>query len=53
MKSIRSDLDTSLICANFSAVKSIKDGSFFFPLFGTGAKYGLSVSIKILSNGKD
>ena len=48
MNSIRSDLDTSLICANFSAVKSIKDGSFFFPRLGAGAKYGLSVSIKIL-----
>ena len=33
-------------CANFSAVKSINDGSFFFPLLGTGAKNGLSVSIK-------
>ena len=53
MNSIRSDLDTSLICANFSAVKSIKDGSFFFPRLGTGAKYGLSVSIKSLSNGRD
>ena len=27
--------------------------SFFFPLFGTGAKNGLSVSIKILSKGSD
>ena len=26
---------------------------FFFPLFGSGAKKGLSVSIKILSNGKN
>ena len=34
-------------------MKSIKDGSFFFPLFGTGAKKGLSVSIKILFNGSD
>ena len=41
-----------LISANFCAVKSIKDGSFFLPLLGTGAKKGLSVSIKILSNGK-
>ncbi len=53
MKSIRSDLDTSLIFANFSAVKSIKDGSFFFPRLGTGARYGLSVSIKTLSKGND
>ena len=34
--------------ANFSAVNFIKDGSFFFPLLGIGAKYGLSVSINRL-----
>ena len=39
--------------ASFVAVKSINEGSFFFPLFGTGAKKGLSVSIKILSKGSD
>ena len=27
----------------------MNDGSFFFPLLGTGAKKGLSVSIKTLS----
>ena len=31
----------------------MNDGSFFFPLLGTGAKKGLSVSIKILSIGID
>ena len=31
----------------------MKEGSFFLPLLGTGAKNGLSVSIKILSNGND
>ena len=29
----------------------MNDGSFFFPLLGTGAKKGLSVSTKILSKG--
>jgi len=47
------DKEDTLISANFFAVKSINEGSFFLPLLGTGAKYGLSVSIKILSNGKD
>ena len=50
---IKSSLDKFLISANFAAVKSINDGSFFFPLFGTGAKKGLSVSIKIFSIGID
>ena len=50
---ISSDLSIFLISANLAAVKLIKDGSFFFPLFGTGAKKGLSVSIKILSEGKN
>ena len=50
---IRSSLDIFLISANFAAVKSMNDGSFFFPLLGTGAKKGLSVSIKILSIGID
>ena len=49
----RSFFDTFLISANLAAVKSINDGSFFFPLLGTGAKKGLSVSIRILSNGRD
>ena len=31
----------------------MNDGSFFFPLFGTGAKKGLSVSIKMFSDGID
>ena len=31
----------------------MNDGSFFLPLLGTGAKKGLSVSIKILSKGKN
>ena len=31
----------------------MKDGSFFFPLFGTGARNGLSVSIRILFSGSD
>ena len=47
------DFVTFLISANFCAVKSINDGSFFFPLLGTGARKGLSVSIKILSFGKN
>ena len=50
---IRSDLDIFFISASFAAVKSIKEGSFFLPLLGTGARKGLSVSIKILSNGND
>ena len=50
---ISSVFDIFLISANFSAVKSINDGSFFLPLLGTGAKNGLSVSIKILSIGKN
>ena len=29
----------------------MNDGSFFFPLLGTGAKKGLSVSISIESKG--
>ena len=33
------------------AVYLIKDGSFFFPRLGTGARNGLSVSIKILLSG--
>ena len=53
-----SDELMNIICCvglaqNFAAVKSINDGSFFFPLFGTGAKKGLSVSIKIFSVGID
>ena len=48
-----SDNGISLISASFSAVNFTKDGSFFFPLFGTGAKYGLSVSIKVFSKGID
>jgi hypothetical protein len=48
-----SSLEISFISESLFAVKSIKEGSFFFPLFGTGAKYGLSVSIKILSIGRD
>ena len=47
------DFSISLICASFFEVKSIKEGSFFFPRLGTGAKNGLSVSIKILSKGKN
>ena len=50
---IISSFDTFLISANLSAVNEMKEGSFFFPLFGTGAKKGLSVSIKTLSNGID
>ena len=42
---------TFLIIANFSAVYFINEGSFFFPLFGSGAKKGLSVSISNFSNG--
>ena len=38
------DFGISLISASLAAVKSINDGSFFLPLFGIGAKYGLSVS---------
>ena len=53
MTLIISFFDTFLISANLSAVNAINDGSFFFPLFGTGAKNGLSVSIKILSKGKN
>ena len=47
------DFDISLISASLAAVKSINDGSFFLPLFGIGAKNGLSVSINIFSKGKD
>ena len=47
------DFGISLISASLAAVKSINDGSFFLPRFGTGAKKGLSVSINILSRGKD
>ena len=43
--------DIFLISANFSAVYFIKEGSFFLPLLGTGAKKGLSVSINRLSRG--
>ena len=49
---INSDFDITFISASLAAVKSIKEGSFFFPLFGTGARNGLSVSIKILSSGR-
>ena len=51
--SISSSLVIFFISANLVAVKSINDGSFFFPLLGTGAKKGLSVSIKMLSIGID
>ena len=47
------DFSISLISASFLEVKSINEGSFFFPRLGTGAKNGLSVSIKILSKGKN
>ena len=47
------DFGISLISASLTAVKSINDGSFFLPLFGTGAKKGLSVSINTFSKGKD
>ena len=50
---ISSDFSIPFISASLAAVKSINDGSFFFPRFGTGAKKGLSVSIRILSNGRD
>ncbi len=50
---ISSDFSMPFISASLAAVKSINDGSFFFPRFGTGAKKGLSVSIRILSNGRD
>ena len=50
---INSDNEISLISASFLAVYFTKDGSFFFPLFGTGAKTGLSVSISILSDGRN
>ena len=49
--SINSLFVISLIFASLSAVYLTNEGSFFFPLFGTGAKYGLSVSIKSLSLG--
>ena len=48
---ISSDFSIFLMSASFDAVKSIKDGSFFLPLFGSGDKKGLSVSISNLSNG--
>ena len=51
--SISFDFDISFTSESLVAVKSIKEGSFFFPLFGIGAKNGLSVSIKILSKGRD
>ena len=37
--------------ANFSRVNLIYDGSFFFPLIGSGDKNGLSVSISNFSIG--
>ena len=48
---ISSSSGIPLISANFFAVWSINEGSFFLPLLGTGAKKGLSVSIKSLSIG--
>ena len=50
---ISSSFGIPLISDNFFAVWSINEGSFFLPLLGTGAKKGLSVSIKILSKGND
>ena len=47
------DFDISLMSASLAAVKSMYEGSFFLPIFGTGAKKGLSVSINIFSNGND
>ena len=40
-----------LISANFCTVYFINEGSFVNPLFGTGARYGESVSIRSLSIG--
>ena len=37
--------------AKYSAVYFTKDGSFTLPLIGSGAKKGLSVSIRIESKG--
>ena len=37
--------------ASFCAVNLMYEGSFFLPLFGSGDKKGLSVSIKSLSSG--
>jgi len=51
VSSINSFLEIFFISASFAAVKSINDGSFFFFFFGTGAKKGLFVSIKIFSVG--
>ena len=39
------------ISANFFRVNLVFDGSFLLPLFGTGAKYGESVSTNNLSEG--
>ena len=50
---INSSTIISFILASFSAVCITKDGSFFFPRLGTGAKYGLSVSINNLLSGID
>ena len=41
----------SLISESFCRVYFINDGSFFFPLIGTGARNGLSVSINNFSLG--
>ena len=48
---IKSKLEICLISASFWAVCTTKEGSFCLPLLGTGAKYGLSVSMSILSKG--
>ena len=50
---ISSDFLIPFISASLAAIKSMNDGSFFFPRFGTGAKKGLSVSIRILFNGRN
>jgi hypothetical protein len=44
-------LDIFLNSDNLFNVYLIKLGSFFFPLIGTGAKNGLSVSTSSLSKG--
>ena len=50
---IKSLSDTPLIKASFLTVYLINDGSFFFPLLGSGAKNGLSVSTNNFYKGID
>ena len=45
--SIIFDFDISLISASLEAVKWINDGSFFLPLFGTGANMDYQFQLEV------